>query len=171
MRTWRLNGWECAGQAAFHLGLLLLILFTLPIGIFHGWTPPPTANPVTWLLLLLLLSVGLPFFVVSTTAPLLQKWFAQTGHASAHDPYFLYGASNLGSLLALVAYPTIIEPYLRLHHQSWAWAGGYVLLVALVALCGVMLWRVSGQAGAATGQGAAIAALGTWGRDLSGKPL
>ena len=147
-------------QAAFHLGLLLVILFTLPIGIFHGWTPPPTANPVTWLLLLLLLSVGLPFFVVSSTAPLLQKWFTHTGHASAHDPYFLYGASNLGSLLALVAYPTIIEPYLRLHHQSWVWAGGYALLLVLVALCGVILWRASAPAGAAPGQDAAIAAPG-----------
>ena len=142
-------------QAAFHLGLLLVILFTLPIGIFHGWTPPPTANPVAWLLLLLLLSVGLPFFVVSTTAPLLQKWFAQTSHAFAHDPYFLYGASNLGSLLALVAYPTIIEPYLRLHHQSWAWAGGYVLLLALLSLCGVMLWRATAPAGAAPAPDAA----------------
>lgn len=130
-------------QAAFHLGVLLLILFTLPIGIFHGWTPPATANPSAWLLLLLALSVGLPFFMVSTTAPLLQKWFAHTGHPAAHDPYFLYGASNLGSILALVAYPTLIEPYLRLGHQSWAWAGGYVLLVALISLCGVMLWRAS----------------------------
>jgi SAM-dependent methyltransferase len=147
-------------QAAFHLGVLLLVMFTLPIGIFHSWTPPASGNPVTWLLLLLLLSVGLPFFVVSTTAPLLQKWFAQTNHAFAHDPYFLYGASNLGSLLALVAYPTIIEPYLRLHHQSWTWAGGYVVLVALVFLCGVMLWRVSGQAAAATARGAAASAPG-----------
>lgn len=147
-------------QAAFHLGLLLVILFTLPIGIFHSWTPPPTANPVAWLLLLLLLSVGLPFFAISTTAPLLQKWFAHTGHASAHDPYFLYGASNLGSLLALVAYPTIIEPYLRLHHQSWAWAGGYALLLALVALCGVILWRASAPPGAAPGPDTASAAPG-----------
>jgi spermidine synthase len=142
-------------QAAFHLGLLVLILFTLPIGIFHGWTPPPTANPVVWLLLLLLLSVGLPFFVVSTTAPLLQTWFAHTGHTSAHDPYFLYGASNLGSLLALVAYPMLIEPYLRLHHQSWVWTGGYVLLIALVALCGVLLWQTSAPAGVAAGRRAA----------------
>jgi len=134
-------------QAVFHLGLLLLILFTLPIGIFHGWTPPTNADPAAWLLLLLLLSVGLPFFVVSTTAPLLQKWFAQTSHAFAHDPYFLYGASNLGSLLALVAYPAIIEPYLRLHHQSWAWAGGYLVLIALLSLCGVMVWRATGQTG------------------------
>lgn len=136
-------------QAAFHLALLLVILLTLPIGIFHGWTPPANANPVAWLLLLLMLSVGLPFFVVSTTAPLLQKWFAQTSHTFAHDPYFLYGASNLGSLLALVAYPTIIEPYLRLHHQSWAWAAGYLVLIALISLCGVMLWRATGQTGAA----------------------
>lgn len=147
-------------QAAFHLGLLVLILFTLPIGIFQGWTPPPTANPVTWLLLLLLLSVGLPFFVVSSTAPLLQKWFAQTGHASAHDPYFLYGASNLGSLLALVAYPVLIEPYLRLHHQSWGWAGGYVLLLALVALCGALLWRAGAPAEAAPGPDPAPAGNG-----------
>jgi len=72
---------------------------------------------------------------------LLQKWFVHSGHAAAHDPYFLYGASNLGSLLALVAYPTLIEPYLRLKHQSWVWAGGYVLLLALMSLCGVILWR------------------------------
>ncbi len=145
-------------QAAFHLGLLLLILFTLPIGIFHSWTPPTTTDPVLWLMLLLLLSVGFPFFVVSTTAPLLQKWFTHTGHASAHDPYFLYGASNLGSLLALVAYPTLIEPWLRLHHQAWAWTGGYVLLLTLVSLCGMTLWRASGQAALAAGLGAAASA-------------
>ena len=156
-------------QAAFHVGLLLLILFTLPISIFRGWTPPADGNPVAWLLLLLFLSVGLPFFVVSTTAPLLQKWFAQTSHAFAHDPYFLYGASNLGSLLALVAYPTIIEPYLRLHHQAWAWAGGYLVLIALISLCGVIVWRATGQTGtaisleppaAATGNGNAPSAAG-----------
>ena len=141
-------------QAAFHLALLCLILFTLPIGIFHEWTPPASANPFGWLLLLLLLSVGLPFFVVSTTAPLLQKWFAHTGHAHAHDPYFLYGASNLGSLLALVAYPVLIEPYLRLHHQSWAWAGGYALLLVLISLCSVTLWRATARADVATGRDA-----------------
>ncbi len=147
-------------QAALHLGLLLLVMVTLPIGIFHGWSPPATANPVAWLLLLLLLSVGLPFFVVSTTAPLLQKWFAHTSHASAHDPYFLYGASNLGSMLTLVAYPILIEPYLRLQHQSWSWAGGYVLLLALLSLCGVMLWRASAQVAKATGREAEDSAAG-----------
>ncbi len=158
-------------QAAFHLGLLLLILFTLPIEIFHGWTPPTDANPVVWLLLLLLLSVGLPFFVVATTAPLLQKWFAQTSHAFAHDPYFLYGASNLGSLLALVAYPTIIEPYLRLHHQSWAWAGGYLVLIALLSLCGVMVWRATGQTGAAISLDVPAAATGKGNAHPAANPL
>jgi len=158
-------------QAAFHLGLLLVILFTLPIGIFHGWTPPANANPVAWLLLLLLLSVGLPFFVVSTTAPLLQKWFAQTSHAFAHDPYFLYGASNLGSLLALVAYPTIIEPYLRLHHQSWAWAGGYLVLIALLSLCGVMVWRATGQTGALNSLAPPAAATGNGNANPAASPL
>jgi hypothetical protein len=128
-------------QAAFHLGLLALIILTLPIGVSQGWTPPQTSNPFAWLLLLLLVSVGLPFFIVSTTAPLLQKWFSHSGHAAARDPYFLYGASNLGSMLALVGYPLLVEPYLRLKHQAWAWAGGYALLLGLIALCGATLWR------------------------------
>jgi hypothetical protein len=128
-------------QAFLHLGLLILVLFFLPIGISAGWTPPAAANPIPWLLLLLLVSVGLPFFVISTTAPMLQKWFAHTGHAHSPDPYFLYGASNLGSLLALLAYPVLLEPHLRLQHQSWAWAGGYLLLGALIAACAVLLWK------------------------------
>ena len=72
--------------------------------------PDPGAR--CWLLAIV---VGLPFFVVSTSAPLLQKWFASTGHPAAKDPYFLYGASNLGSMLALLAYPFLVEPYFRLN--------------------------------------------------------
>lgn len=133
-------------QAAFHLALLLLLVLTLPIGIKQGWTPPSAGNPIPWLLLVLLVSVGLPFFAISTTAPLLQKWFSHTGHPAARDPYFLYGASNLGSMLALVGYPLLVEPYLRLKHQAWAWAGGYVILLALISLCAVMLWRATATA-------------------------
>jgi len=131
-------------QAVFHLALLVLIIFTLPIGIAEGWTPPPASSPILWLLLLLLLSVGLPFFVISTTAPLLQKWFAHTSHASAQDPYFLYGASNLGSMLALVGYPVLVEPHLRLASQAWAWAGGYLVLTGLISVCALMLWIFPG---------------------------
>ena len=128
-------------QAVFHVALVILIGFTLPIGISHGWTSPSTSYPVLWLLLLLSVSVGPPFFAISTTAPLLQKWFSHTGHAHAHDPYFLYGASNLGSLLALVCYPVLVEPYLRLKHQTWVWAGGYLFLIGLISLCALILWR------------------------------
>src|SRR4051812_26941930 len=96
-------------------------------------TPSATVHPTAWLLKLLLVSVGLPFFAVATTAPLLQKWFAGTRHPAAKDPYFLYGASNLGSMLALLSYPTVIEPHLRLTDQSRFWAVGYGVLAALIA--------------------------------------
>ncbi len=128
-------------QAGFHLALLFLIIFTLPIGLAHGWTPPATGSPIAWLFLVLLVSVGLPFFVISTTAPMLQKWFAHTGQPAAPDPYFLYGASNLGSLMALLGYPVLVEPYLRLKDQALAWAGGYLALMGLIFICAVMLWR------------------------------
>src|SRR2546425_1853141 len=74
-------------QAALHVGLVLLPVLFLPIGIPSGWAPPAAANPIPWLLALLAVAVGLPFFVVSTTSPLLQKWLARTGHPSAGDPY------------------------------------------------------------------------------------
>ncbi len=128
-------------QAVFHLVLLLPIILTLPIGMAQGWTPPAAGNPIPWLLMVLLVSVGLPFFVISTTAPMLQKWFAHTRHAAAQDPYFLYGASNLGSMLALLGYPLLVEPYLRLADQARVWAGGYGVLVGLITVCAVMLWR------------------------------
>jgi hypothetical protein len=129
-------------QARLHLALLLVPLLALPIGIARDWTPPGDANPIPWLLLLLLASVGLPFFVVSTSAPLLQKWFASTGHPAARDPYFLYSASNLGSMLALLGYPLLMEPSLRLADQGWLWGVGYGLLVLLMAGCAMRVWRL-----------------------------
>jgi hypothetical protein len=133
-------------QAVVHLILLLTPLVVLPISVSEGWVRSGDANPIPWLLGLLLASVGLPFFVVSTSAPLLQKWFASTGHPSAQDPYFLYGASNLGSMLALLSYPTLIEPHLSLAartwlSQSWLWAFGYFLLVLLTFVCALYVWR------------------------------
>jgi hypothetical protein len=103
--------------------------------------PPPGANPIPYTLFQLLILVGLPFFVVSTSAPLLQKWFANTGHPAAKDPYFLYGASNLGSLLALQAYPFGLEPNTLLSMQGIIWAVGYALLVVLVLICAGMVWN------------------------------
>jgi len=134
-------------QILLHGFLLLTPLLTLPIAIPKGWMPPTASNPMPWLLVLLAVSVGLPFFVVSTSGPLLQQWFTRTGHRAAVDPYFLYAASNLGSLLALLSYPAVIEPTLRLADQSRGWAVGYGLLVALIIGCGVFLWRASAGAG------------------------
>ena len=122
-------------HAPWHLVLLILPLAVLPLKIPGGWTPPVGANPLPWLLGLLTIAVGLPFFVVSTMSPLLQKWFAATGHAHSRDPYFLYAASNLGSLVALLGYPLLAEPLLSLEEQARLWTGGYLLLVALVAGC------------------------------------
>src|SRR5204862_3027733 len=78
-----------------------------------------------------------PFFVVSTTAPLVQRWFASSGHRDADDPYFLYAASNAGSMLALLAYPTVVEPVLRLGNQTRFWTWGYGAFAALTLTCGV----------------------------------
>ncbi|MGI8440642.1 MAG: spermidine synthase [Thermoleophilaceae bacterium] len=128
-------------QAALHLGLLLVPLVVLPLAVPSGFVPDADATPVLSLLGLLAVSVGLPFFVVSSTAPLLQRWLADTGHPSAGDPYFLYRASNLGSIVGLLGYPLLMEPRLGLTLQGRAWALGYLVLVPLLAACAVALWR------------------------------
>ena len=152
-------------QAALHLVMLLLPWFVLPIGRAGGWTPPVDSNPIPWLLGLLTVSVGLPFFVVSASAPMLQAWFAETGHPAAKDPYFLYGASNLGSMVGLLGYPLAIEPRLRLSEQAVFWSIGYGVLAALTAACAVVLWR-HGAAGrvAARGPSQALEAATRQGR-------
>ena len=128
-------------QAALHVGVLLLPILVLPIGLPADWAPPTDSNPVPALLGLMAVAIGLPFFVVSTTAPLLQRWLAGTSHPAAGDPYFLYRASNFGSVLGLLAYPLAVEPSMRLDDQEWLWSGGYALLVVLVLACAVALWR------------------------------
>jgi hypothetical protein len=127
-------------QALVHLGLLCLPWLVLPIGLAHDAAPRPESNPVPWLLLMLTFSVGLPFICVSATAPLLQAWFADTDHRSAKDPYFLYAASNLGSMIGLASYPLLIESHWTLVEQARWWAIGYGLLMALVAASAAWLW-------------------------------
>src|SRR4029453_7007610 len=92
-----------------HVILVLAPLIVLPLTA-GGAPPPASANPVWWLLRTMTVRVGLPFFVVSTSAPLLQRWFATLPVPSARDPYFLYSASNLGSMIALLGYPFVLEP-------------------------------------------------------------
>lgn len=125
-------------QLGLHTLVLALAFVVLPLGIGAAWQNPPAEAPTGWLFALFGACVGLPFFAVSANAPLLQRWFARTGHPQAHDPYFLYGASNLGSVLALLAYPALIEPLLPLRGQSWLWTGGYALLVVMIVGCGLI---------------------------------
>ena len=131
------------GQVAVHAVVLVAALALLPIHVPGGWIPPVQRDPVWWLLRLLLVAVGLPFFALSATTPILQKWFAHSGHPSSRDPYFLYAASNAGSLLGLLSYPFVLEPLLRLSDQSRLWTWGYRLFLVLVAGCILLAWRVS----------------------------
>src|ERR1043165_6130666 len=101
-------------QVVIHLGLLLVPMLMWPIGLPAGWTPPDQPNPAWWVLLLLSVTIGPPFFLLSTTAPLLQKWFSWTDHPPPADPYFLYAASNAGSMAVLFGYPLIVEPWFPL---------------------------------------------------------
>lgn len=130
-------------QAALHMVMLCLIWLVLPIHVAAGWIPPPDVSPIPWLWMLLLISIGLPFLFVSASAPMLQAWFARGDNQQARDPYFLYAASNLGSLLALLGYPLLIEVQLTLTEQTRCWTAGYGLLMAMVAGCAIRLWRSS----------------------------
>lgn len=135
--------WPLKRQLIAQLVVLCLAFISLPIGISHSWanSVPPSDNPSVWLLLCLAASVGLPFFIVSSNSPLLQKWFSRTATESARDPYFLYSASNAGSLLALLAYPALMEPFLTLRGQGRLWTVVYAVLVLLIGLHSIMLWR------------------------------
>jgi hypothetical protein len=130
-------------QAGLHVVLLAVSLLALPI--WPRAVDPGEAAPIPWLIGVLFVSLGIPFFMLSASAPLLQRWFAASGHAHARDPYFLYGASNLGSLAALIAYPLLVEPLLRLRQQSFGWSIGYDVLVILIALSAWLLKRAIGR--------------------------
>jgi hypothetical protein len=128
-------------QIAVHVALALTILAVLPPRIPAGWEPPATSNPVFAILAMLSIAVGLPFFLLSSSTPILQRWFAQSGHRSANDPYFLYAAGNAGSLVGLLGYPFLLEPWLRLGEQSYLWSYGYVVFVILTIACGTLSWH------------------------------
>jgi len=127
-------------QAIVHMGILLIPLFFLPITV-HGWVPPEKMDPVPWIFTLMAVSIGAPFFILSASAPMLQKWFSVTKHKSADDPYFLYAASNLGSMLILIGYPLFIEPKFRLLEQSNLWQYTYFAYLALILACAIILLK------------------------------
>lgn len=133
-------------QAIIHIVVLGAAWLTLPIHVSGLFGPPNSEQPVGWLLGVLAVSVGAPFAAASATAPLLQAWYARTGRADAHDPYYLYAASNLGSFVGLLAYPALIEPNLGAHAQGAAWTVGYVGVSALIVLAGALALTAHGPA-------------------------
>jgi hypothetical protein len=137
-------------QMATHLVLLALAALFLPLQISGLLGDPSPGAPIGWLLATLALSVGAPFAVLSATAPLLQAWYARVraGYADGKNPYVLYAASNLGSFLALLAYPILIEPLATLSGQRAGWSGGYAAFMLMVVALAAVAWK-RGQIGAA----------------------
>ena len=127
-------------QALLHSILLFLSILYLPL-TFAGNTGFEQHYPALWLFSYLLSAIGLPIFLISTTSPLLQKWFTHTRHHSAKDPYFLFAVSNAGSLLALISYPLLLEPNIKLSRQTHLWVVGYVVFMVLSLGCVLVLWQ------------------------------
>jgi spermidine synthase len=127
-------------QAAVHCVLVLAAAMLSPLSGITASPPLPDRSPAWWLVVALCTSVAAPVVVVCTTAPLLQRWFSCTNHPSRRDPYFLYAASNVGSLLALLAYPAVLERTLALRAQIVWWRVGYIVYALLVLACAASLW-------------------------------
>lgn len=140
-------------QAMVHLGLLLGSLAFLPIAPSDAWKPTAGESPLSTILLLLTATVGAPYFLLSTTGPLMQRWFSRT--APGQSPYRLYALSNVGSLLALLSYPFVFEPWLTLRQQVYSWSSLYSLYAGLAALCAFGILRQTWN------EDAAVAAPGT----------
>ena len=127
--------------------MCVLAFVVLPIGLPAGWIEPPPGEPYLWQLGLFTVGVGLPFFAVAANAPLLQAWFAATGHPHGRDPYFLYAASNLGSLIALLSYPLLLEPAFGLKALSGIWTIGFVVLIVLLVVAFIAVRAGTGMCG------------------------
>lgn len=139
--------------AIVHFALLAATSLTLPLGIAAGFREPPANGVTLWLFVLFAVSLGLPFAALSATAPLLQHWFKDTGHAQGENPYVLYAASNLGSFAALLAYPVLIEPLMTLPLQTALWSAGFAIVTGAMALCAML---AIGNGGTARAKGARV---------------
>lgn len=129
-------------QALVHVAALLVAALALPLRVTGMLGEPSSDHPSLWLLGVLAVSIGAPFAILSATAPLVQAWHARTIHAeTGAEPYALYAASNLGSLLALLAYPALVEPLATLHGQTAGWSTGYVAFVVLMATLALFVSR------------------------------
>ena len=137
-------------QVVVHCAALLVAAAALPLRVNEWVGAPSSEHPNLWLLAVLALSIGAPFAILSATAPLVQAWYARTvGQAEGKEPYVLYAASNLGSLLALLAYPLVVEPAFSLWGQRYGWSAGYLGFLLLMATLGLLVTRVRAAAPAA----------------------
>jgi len=146
---WLAGKMRGARQAWIHIGLLAASLAFLPMAPGAGWKPQGDDNPMVRILLLLFATVGLPYFLLSSTSPLVQSWFARARPGAS--PYRLFALSNLASMMALLGYPFVVEPWLTNRQQSLAWSAGFALFVVL---CAALAWSsrrlppLAAQAGA-----------------------
>jgi hypothetical protein len=131
-------------QPRLHVLLLLCPLAVLPVVLPTSAAPDAGTSPTLWLLRTLALMIGLPFLVLATSGPLIQRWYSWTGAVRAEDPYFLFAASNLGSFGALLAYPFLIEPQLTLAQQRNWWSAGFLVFAVLATACGLLASRRGG---------------------------
>jgi hypothetical protein len=141
-------------QVWLHFALLLVSLCALPIIPDAVWKPEGDEDPVVGILGLLAATIGLPYFLLSTTGPLVQAWFARRFPGAT--VYRLFALSNFASLLALIAYPPLIEPWTPTRTQSLVWSAGYVLFVVLCALAGLISLRAPASAQTAPGESAVL---------------
>ena len=137
-------------QVMLHMALLTLAALTMPILVSEAWRPVGTEEPISRILLLLAATIGLPYFLLATTTPLVGAWYSRRFHAAA--PYRLFALSNFASLLALLGFPFLIEPMMGNRQVSWAWSG---LFVVFALLCAALAWRTlkAGAASVATAAG------------------
>jgi hypothetical protein len=129
-----------------HVTVMIAACIWLPLSIAAGWSRPRPGAEAAWLITLFAASIGLPFFALAANSPLLQAWFARTDHPAAENPYFLYAGSNVGSFLALLSYPIVVEPLVRLGAQARYWSIAFYLLIVLIVACGILPWRGRGRA-------------------------
>ncbi|MBL8556346.1 MAG: fused MFS/spermidine synthase [Phenylobacterium sp.] len=149
------------GQAVVHVTMLAVAAAALPLRVNALAGPPSSDHPNLWLLAVLTLSIGAPFAILSATAPLVQAWHARTiGAAEGKEPYVLYAASNLGSLIALLAYPVVVEPAFSLVGQRLGWSAGYGLFVVIIATLAILVSRTRA---AAVREARAATPAPTWG--------
>ncbi len=128
-------------ETIVHGGFLLLAASVLPLGLTDALGAPYPDAPATWLIGVFALSIAPAFAIISATAPLIQSWYSRSGRHDAADPYHLYAASNVGSLIGLVAYPVLMEPLLSLANQTMSWSIGYGVLAIGLSACGVLAWK------------------------------